>query len=58
MTQDDMMIIVDHSIRGASTKAVVEDLWVEIPRRDVERFFNRIAGYIENAIDNGDFDER
>ena len=57
MTRDDMMDIVDHSIRGASTKAVVEDLWVGISRNDVEEFFHRVAGYIENAIDNGDFDE-
>ena len=57
MTRDDMMAIVDHSIREASTKAVVEDLWVNISRNEVERFFNRVAGYIENAIDNGDFDE-
>jgi hypothetical protein len=57
MTRDDMMDIVEHSIRYASTKSVVEDLWTDISRDDVEKFFNRVAGYIENAIDNGDFDE-
>ena len=57
MTRDDMMAIVNYSIRGASTKAPLEDEGLDIPRDDVERFFYRVAGYIENAIDNGDFDE-
>ena len=56
MTRDDMMNIVNYTIRGASTKSVVEEC-VDISRDDVEKFFHRVAGYIENAIDNGDFDE-
>ena len=57
MTRDDMLDIIDHSIRGASTKAVVEDLQVEISRRDVENFFNLVAEFVETGINTGFFDE-
>jgi hypothetical protein len=56
MTRDDMLTIVNYSIRGASTKAPLEDEGLDVPRRDVEQFYHRVAKYIENAIDNGEFD--
>lgn len=57
MTRNDMMTIVNYSIRGASTKAPLEDEGLDIPRDDVEEFFHRVAGYMDDAINQGIFDD-
>jgi hypothetical protein len=52
-----MLTIVNYSIRGASTKAPLEDEGLDISRDDVEKFFQEVAGYVETGINLGCFDE-
>lgn len=57
MTRDDMMVLVEHSIRGSSTKAPLEDTNIKANRSEVEDFLNLAADWVAIGINTGFFDE-
>ncbi len=57
MTRNDMETIVAYYLGGISTKAVLEDTYVQVSRREVEEFMDEVLRYVEDGLGVGAFDE-
>ncbi|KPK50100.1 MAG: hypothetical protein AMS22_12700 [Thiotrichales bacterium SG8_50] len=57
MTRDDMQILVYYYLYDASAKPVMEDTDIDATRVEIEKMLNRLAEYLEKAIDRGVFDD-
>jgi hypothetical protein len=57
MTREDMQIIVDHYLKGASAKSVLESEDIQASSREVTRFLQEVARFVEDGIGVGSFDE-
>lgn len=57
MTRDDMQAIAAYYLRGASSKAVLEDRPLNVTRTQVNDFLTLAADYVQRGIRRGMFDD-
>jgi hypothetical protein len=57
MTRDDMRTVIDHYLRGASTKSVLESEDIQVSRREIHSFLIEAARFVEAGIGVGSFDD-
>jgi hypothetical protein len=58
MTHNQMYDLINYTLRGASTKAPLEDLvgFDDVSRLEIEEFFYLAASAVEGQVDQGNFD--
>lgn len=53
MTREDMLTVINHYLRGASTKSVLESEDIRASRREIHSFLIDAAEWVEFGIEAG-----